>query len=111
VVARLALAEDGLFVLCGVAAGERVASVIAAAKQAGEEHEVIGWLDNRSIAAVFPRADEGRAQAFLAGVRAALGDGARCGCVVERGALTARLGLERLRRELLHPVSRCAGPV
>lgn len=111
VVARLALAEDGSFALCGLAAApESIASAIAAGKRAADEHEVIGWLDNRNVAVVLPRADEAQAQAFIAALKASLGGAVRCGCVVERGALTARHGLERLRRELVRPVPGCAGP-
>jgi CheY-like chemotaxis protein len=102
VIARLALAEDGPFGLCGLTAPARtMPSVIAAARQAVGEHEAIGWLDNRSVAVVLPRADEPRVRAFVEQVTAAVGPEIRHVSLVERGALTARVGLARLRSQLL----------
>lgn len=100
VIGRLALIEEGSFVLCGLTASDPAATIVAARRAADVGDEAIGWLDGRAIAAVLPRADERRADAFCERVTAELGGRVRCVSMVERGALTARVGLERLRGEL-----------
>lgn len=78
--------------------------MIAAARRARRASAAVrcrlrGAANQRNVAVLLPRADESRAHAFAERVTAALA-GVRCATVVERGALTARVALDRQRREL-----------
>jgi DNA-binding response OmpR family regulator len=105
VIARLALVENRSFALCGlVAPAGEMPDVIRAARKAAGVADAVGWLDDRSVAAVLPRADEAQARAFGERVTTELGRPVQFAAVIEQGSLNERAGLSRLRRQLLqHP--------